>query len=343
MYRSLIRPLLFRLDAETSHDLTLASLRWMAGLRNLNPLQYRGPEDPITVMGLNFPNRLGLAAGLDKNGRCLDGLAALGFGFLEVGTVTPLAQAGNPKPRLFRLPEAEAIINRMGFNNHGVDALVRARKQQRYQGILGINLGKNLSTSLENAVSDYHKGMQAVYDIADYLTINISSPNTPGLRGLQEGGLLENLLRSISEKRDELAESSERRVPLALKIAPDMDAQALHFIADQVVKHGFDALIATNTTLSRQEVSHLPHGQEAGGLSGRPVRARSTATVATLAEYLEGNLPIIACGGILTAEDALEKLSAGACLVQVYTGLIYQGPPLVKAILEALPVRSGKG
>ena len=339
MYKQLIRPLLFSLDPETVHHLTLASLQALSHLGPLNPLRHTGPSDPVRIMGLDFPNRLGLAAGLDKNGTCLDGLSALGFGFLEVGTVTPLAQPGNPRPRLFRLPEAGAIINRMGFNNLGVEALVAARQRQQYKGILGINLGKTLTTSVADAGSDYRKGMHAVYDHADYITINISSPNTPGLRGLQEGGLLENLLRTITHTRDELASQSGRIVPLALKIAPDMDPSALQFVADQVITHGFDGIIATNTTLSRTGVEHLPHAGEAGGLSGCPVKSLSTATVATLADYLQGRLPIIACGGISSAEDAMEKLSAGASLVQIYTGLIYEGPALVKAILQALPGR----
>jgi dihydroorotate dehydrogenase len=287
-------------------------------------------------MGLNFPNPVGLAAGLDKNGECIDGLAALGFGFIEIGTVTPRAQPGNPRPRLFRLPEAQAIINRMGFNNEGVDYLLRQVSQARYSGILGINIGKNKDTPVEQALDDYLIGLRKVYSAASYVTVNISSPNTPGLRSLQSGEHLDQLLKGLMAERARLAAQNDRIVPVAVKIAPDLEPAEIESIADALVRHGADAVIATNTTSARNGVEHLKHGAESGGLSGHPVLAASTAVVGQLAKHLDGRLPIIACGGILGPADAQRKLDAGASLVQIYSGLIYRGPALVKELVRGL-------
>jgi dihydroorotate dehydrogenase len=287
-------------------------------------------------MGLNFPNPVGLAAGLDKNGECIDGLAALGFGFIEIGTVTPRAQPGNPRPRLFRLPEAQAIINRMGFNNEGVDYLLRQVSQARYSGILGINIGKNKDTPVEQALDDYLIGLRRVYSAASYVTVNISSPNTPGLRSLQSGEHLDQLLKGLMAERARLATQHDRIVPIAVKIAPDLEPAEIESIADALVRHGADAVIATNTTSARNGVEHLKHGSESGGLSGHPVLAASTAVVGQLAKHLDGRLPIIACGGILGLADAQRKLDAGASLVQIYSGLIYRGPALVQELVRGL-------
>jgi len=287
-------------------------------------------------MGLNFPNPVGLAAGLDKNGECIDGLAALGFGFIEIGTVTPRAQPGNPHPRLFRLPEAQAIINRMGFNNEGVDNLLKRVSQARYSGVLGINIGKNKDTPVEQALDDYLIGLRKVYSAANYVTVNISSPNTPGLRSLQSGEPLDHLLKGLMAERKLLAAEHDRSVPIAVKIAPDLDSAEVESIANSLLEHGVDAVIATNTTSSRSGVEHLRHGSEAGGLSGRPVMAASTAVVSQLARILNSKLPIIACGGILSVDDARSKLDAGASLVQIYSGLIYRGPALVRELVREL-------
>ncbi|QJD30240.1 quinone-dependent dihydroorotate dehydrogenase [Methylococcus geothermalis] len=336
MYDHLLRPLLFRLDPETAHELSLSALQLAARMGPANPLRQTLPSSPRTVMGLDFPNPVGLAAGLDKNGDCIDGLAALGFGFLEIGTVTPRPQPGNSRPRLFRLPEAGAIINRMGFNNAGVEHLVGRVRQAHYRGILGINIGKNLTTPVDRALEDYRAGLRAVYPHASYVTLNVSSPNTPGLRSLQFGAQLDGLLAGLMRERDKLIGEHGRRVPLALKVAPDMDAEDIKALAAALIRHGVDAVIATNTTASRDGVEGLKHAEEAGGLSGRPLFARSTDVVARLAEALQGRLPIIACGGIFSGADAVAKLEAGASLVQIYTGFIYRGPALLAEIGQAV-------
>jgi dihydroorotate dehydrogenase len=336
MYEHLLRPLLFRLDPETAHELSLSALHLAARLGPANPLRQTPPSSPRTVMGLDFPNPVGLAAGLDKNGDCIDGLAALGFGFLEIGTVTPRPQPGNPRPRLFRLPEAGAIVNRMGFNNSGVEHLIGRVRQTRYRGILGINIGKNLTTPVERALDDYRAGLKAVYPYAHYVTLNVSSPNTPGLRSLQFGAQLDELLGGLMQEREELTGKHGRRVPLVLKVAPDMEPEEIKALAGALVRHGVDAVIATNTTASRDGVEGLKHAEEAGGLSGKPLFSRSTGVVARLAEVLQGKVPIIACGGIFSAADAVAKLEAGASLVQIYTGLIYRGPALLAEIGRTL-------
>ena len=336
MLYELIRPLLFRFDPETAHHLGLDSLRLAAKLGPLNPLAQTLPARPRTVMGLEFPNAVGLAAGMDKNGDCIEGMATLGFGFLEIGTVTPKPQPGNPKPRLFRLVEQQALINRLGFNNKGVDYLIERVKARRSRIILGVNIGKNLSTAVENALDDYLIGLRKVYLHADYITVNISSPNTPGLRRLQTAEYLGELLGGLALERERLEQEHGRRVPLAVKIAPDLERQEIGPLVEQLVKSKADAVIATNTTLSRAGVETSPFAAEAGGLSGRPLLAKSTETVARLAEALKGELPIIACGGIFSAEDAKAKIEAGASLVQIYSGFIYRGPALVKEIAERL-------
>jgi dihydroorotate dehydrogenase len=334
MFYPLIRPALFAIDPETAHDLTIAALATAGPLAGLGCGKPQGRE--VEVMGLKFPNPVGLAAGLDKNGEAIDGLAALGFGFIEIGTVTPRPQPGNPKPRLFRLPEAQAIINRMGFNNHGVDALLEHVKRAHYKGILGINIGKNAVTPIEHAADDYLAGLSAVYAHASYVTVNISSPNTKNLRDLQGADALDTLLALLKKRQDELAQIHGRYVPIALKIAPDLDSDQIMAIADLLRRHRIDAVIATNTTLARDRVSHLRHGQEAGGLSGAPLREKSTGVVRELAGLLQNEVPIIGVGGILSGADAQEKISAGAKLVQVYTGLIYRGPGLVRECVQAL-------
>jgi dihydroorotate dehydrogenase len=333
---SLLKPLLFRLDAERAHHLTLDSLQVARRLRLSGLL----PKPPACrtrrVMGLDFPNPVGLAAGLDKNGAYIDALASLGFGFIEVGTVTPRPQPGNPQPRLFRIPAAQAIINRFGFNNGGVDALVDNVKKARYRGILGINIGKNFDTPNERAVDDYLICLRKVYAHASYVTVNISSPNTKNLRQLQEKEALENLLAALKAEQAKLAEQYGRYVPVVLKIAPDLTAEQVIEIADLLLQYRFDGVIATNTTLSREGVQGLENAEETGGLSGAPVRTKSTAVVKQLSLALKGEIPIIGVGGILTGADAQEKIDAGASLVQVYSGLIYRGPALVNEACAAL-------
>jgi dihydroorotate dehydrogenase len=339
MLYKLARPLLFQLDPETAHELAFPSFRLMQRM-GLSGLPGRAlPGGAVRVMGLDFPNPVGLAAGLDKNAEHIRLMAAFGFGFLEVGTVTPRPQPGNPKPRLFRLVEAQAIINRMGFNNHGVDAFVANVERARYEGILGINIGKNFDTPVERAADDYLACLRKVYPHASYITINISSPNTKNLRQLQQAGELGGLLATLTREREKLARGG-RRVPFAVKIAPDLDAEQLEAIARLLVEHGIDAVIATNTTVSRKGVEGLRHADEAGGLSGAPVRELSTQVIRSLAGLLKGRIPIIGNGGILSAADAQEKFAAGASLVQVYTGLIYRGPALVKEIVDAVAARS---
>ncbi|MCU0803672.1 MAG: quinone-dependent dihydroorotate dehydrogenase [Burkholderiales bacterium] len=339
MFYELARPFLFHLDPEVAHDLALPAFkrfgRFGAGaLIGLPGKPIAGA--PVEAMGLTFPNAVGLAAGLDKNGEFIDVLAKFGFGFIEVGTVTPRPQPGNPRPRLFRIPEAQALVNRMGFNNHGVDAFVANVKAARFDGVLGINIGKNFDTPIERAADDYVACLDRVYALASYITVNISSPNTKNLRTLQGGDELGPLLARIARARDRQARATRRRVPLAVKIAPDLDDAAIAAIAGTLLEHEVDAVIATNTTLSRDGVAGLRHADEQGGLSGAPLRARSTAVISRLAKALGGKLPVIGVGGILSAADAQEKLDAGARLVQVYTGLIYRGPGLVREIVAAL-------
>ncbi|HEX2830679.1 MAG TPA: quinone-dependent dihydroorotate dehydrogenase [Burkholderiales bacterium] len=333
---SLLRPALFSLDAETAHHLTLHSLKALHGLGFVRSGAGTPAHCAREVMGIRFPNPVGLAAGLDKNGDYIDALGGLGFGFIEVGTVTPRPQPGNPKPRLFRLPRANAIINRMGFNNLGVDHLVENVRRRRWQGVLGINIGKNFSTPIEKAADDYLACLRKVYALASYVTVNISSPNTKGLRDLQAAAQLEALLGALACEREKLAQSHGRRVPLALKIAPDLEVQEIAEIAQVVERFGFDAVIATNTTVTREAVASLPHGAEAGGLSGDPVRAKSTLVVRELARALAGRVPVIGVGGIASAADAQEKIAAGASLVQLYTGLVYRGPALVAECVREL-------
>jgi dihydroorotate dehydrogenase len=333
---SLIRPALFQLDPEAAHHLTLTGLRRAHNLHLSRLIAAPVAASPRTVMGLNFPNPVGLAAGLDKNGDCIDGLTALGFGFIEIGTVTPLPQPGNPKPRLFRLPQAQAIINRMGFNNEGVDQLIANVQHANYKGILGINIGKNAATPIESAVDDYLKCLRKVYAYASYVTVNISSPNTKNLRQLQGGDALDALLSSLKQEQQALADAHGKYVPLALKIAPDMDGAQIAQIAQLLMAHRIDAVIATNTTLAREAVANLPHGNETGGLSGAPVRDPSTAVIRQLAAALQGALPIIGVGGILNGADAVEKIHAGASLVQLYSGLIYRGPALIAEARNAI-------
>jgi dihydroorotate dehydrogenase len=326
----LARPLLFSLEPEAAHRFTLRLLD--SGLL----LFPRVPPCPVPAMGLHFPNPVGLAAGLDKDAAHINALARLGFGFLEVGTVTPRPQPGNARPRLFRLPERKALINRFGFNNIGVDAFVRNIERARWKGILGVNLGKNFDTPPERAAEDYEIGLEKVYASASYVTINISSPNTKGLRDLQQQARLEDLLKRISDKRTVLAERHGRRVPLALKVAPDLDGQAVQDIADAVRRHRFDAVIATNTTVSRAGVEGLAHAAEAGGLSGAPLLDRATEVLKRFSSALKGEAALIGAGGILSGPDARAKREAGANLVQLYTGLIYRGPDLVPECVSAL-------
>jgi len=333
---SVFKPLLFRLDAERAHDLTLKSLK-LAEKLQLSCLFGKVPScESRQVMGLSFPNAVGLAAGLDKNAAHIDGLAALGFGFIEVGTVTPRAQPGNPKPRLFRVREAEGIINRFGFNNLGVDHLIENVKAAKFRGILGINIGKNFDTPNERAVEDYLICLRKVYPYASYVTVNISSPNTKNLRALQEKDALSGLLATLKAEQKKLAATHGKYVPIALKIAPDLESEQINEIADLLLEHGFDAVIATNTTLARDAVQGMENAAETGGLSGAPVRDQSTAVIRQLAQRLQGRIPVIGVGGILSGGDAAEKMAAGASLVQVYSGLIYRGPALVKDICRAL-------
>ena len=333
---SLARPFLFCLDAEKAHDLGLAALE-AAYRTGLNPLLASRPAPlPTRVFGIDFPNPVGLAAGLDKNAAHIDALAALGFGFIEVGTVTPRPQPGNPKPRMFRLPEHEAVINRLGFNNGGVDALLRNVEKAKFSGVLGINIGKNKDTPNERAVDDYLHCLDRVYARASYVTVNISSPNTQGLRDLQEEEALKRFLGRLRERQELLAAEHGKRTPMLLKIAPDLREEAMDAIAEVVLAAGMDGLICTNTTVARDAVAGDRHAGEAGGLSGRPVFARSTAVLRGMAQRLGGKLPLVGVGGILDGSDAVAKIAAGAILVQCYTGLVYRGPALVGACVEAL-------
>ncbi|NMG29299.1 quinone-dependent dihydroorotate dehydrogenase [Aromatoleum evansii] len=332
MLYDIARPILFSLDAETAHEFSLAALN-LAG--RILPAGKPVPSDAVEVMGLSFPNRIGLAAGLDKNGEAIDGLARFGFGFLEIGTITPRPQPGNPRPRLFRLPEVRGIINRMGFNNHGVDALVANVGAAKFKGILGINIGKNFDTPIENAADDYLACLDKVYALASYVTVNISSPNTKNLRQLQGESELDDLLGRLKERQARLADKHGRYVPLTLKIAPDLEPAQVTNIADALRRHRIDGVIATNTTISREKVQGVRYGEQQGGLSGAPVFEASTAVVVQLAQALGGELPIIAAGGVLDGRGARAKLEAGAQLVQVYSGLIYRGPSLVQECVRA--------
>ncbi|MBU2887004.1 quinone-dependent dihydroorotate dehydrogenase [Gilvimarinus agarilyticus] len=336
----LIKKILFAFNPETSHELSLDCLGALHRLKGLGLLAKPVADNPVQVMGLTFANPVGLAAGLDKNGDYFNALGELGFGFVEIGTVTPLAQPGNPKPRLFRLAEHNAIINRMGFNNKGVDHLVEQVKRRKFKGILGINIGKNAKTPVENALDDYRICMQKVYQYADYITVNVSSPNTPGLRNLQFGDSLTELLTGIKHEQTALAQSHQRYVPIAVKIAPDMDSDAVKEVADTLLTVGLDGVIATNTTVGREGVEDDPLHEQAGGLSGKPVRDKSTQVIKQLAAILEGRLPIIGVGGIDSGETAEEKIAAGASLVQVYSGFIYRGPALIKECAEAIAKRN---
>jgi dihydroorotate dehydrogenase len=336
---ALARPLLFSLDAESAHHLTLPALRRAAAL-GLTGFISKPAADPRTVMGVTFPNPVGLAAGLDKDGSYIDGLAALGFGSIEIGTVTPRAQPGNPKPRMFRLPAAHAIINRMGFNNGGVDAFVANVQASRFyqdkQGVLGLNIGKNADTPIERAADDYLHCLEKVYPYASYVTVNISSPNTKNLRQLQGASELDALLSQLKEAQLRLADQHKRYVPVALKIAPDIDSEQIKNIADALLRHKLDGVIATNTTITRDAVKGLQYGEEAGGLSGAPVFELSNQVVRGLKAELGDALPIIGVGGILSGSNAKAKMEAGASLVQLYSGLIYRGPALVKECADAL-------
>lgn len=326
----LLKPLLFALDAERAHNLTLGALSVATPL-----IQRRRIEKPVECMGLTFPNPLGLAAGMDKNARCIEGFGKLGFGFIEVGTVTPLPQSGNPKPRLFRLPEHQGVINRMGFNNQGLDQLLERLANHHFDGILGVNIGRNKATPNERAVDDYRRNLEAVYPYADYIAINISSPNTPGLRDLQGSDELRSLLSAMAATRIQLMDAGALRVPLAVKIAPDLGDEAVRQAAQLIAETGMDAVIATNTTIDRSAVAGHRYAEEVGGLSGAPVRRRSTEVVALVRDTLGAEFPIIGVGGICSAEDALEKRQAGANLVQIYSGFVYRGPALISEIVRA--------
>lgn len=332
----LLRSFLFTQDAEWSHDFTIKNLKKLQGGPLSCLFSHNVPNKPVNVFGIDFKNPVGLAAGLDKNGECIDAFAAMGFGFIEVGTVTPRPQPGNDKPRLFRLPEAHAIINRMGFNNKGVDYLVEQVKQSKYDGVLGINIGKNKDTPNEEGKNDYLTCLDKVYEHASYVTVNISSPNTPGLRSLQYGEALDDLLGAIKERQALLAQQYGAYRPILVKIAPDMDDNEIEQVATSLIQNEIDGVIATNTTLARDKVKHLQHGEEAGGLSGMPVRTQSTHVVGELKKLLDGKMPIIGVGGISSSESANEKLTAGADLLQVYTGFIYRGPNLIKEIVQGL-------
>jgi dihydroorotate dehydrogenase len=337
---ALARPFLFGLDPEAAHDMTLSAL---SRLQN-TPAQclWQGPriDDPVELAGLKFPNRVGLAAGLDKNGRCIDGLGAMGFGFIEVGTVTPRAQPGNPKPRIFRLPQADALINRLGFNNDGLQAFVanvqRAKSFRNAGGVLGLNIGKNAATPIERAADDYLLGLEGVFPFADYVAVNISSPNTKNLRELQGDTALDALLAALQARRLHLQKAHKRKVPMFVKIAPDLDEAQVGAIAQALKRHRIDGVIATNTTLERGAVMGLPHANEAGGLSGAPVFEASNRVIRQLRAALGKRYPIIGVGGVMSAADARSKIAAGADLVQIYTGLIYKGPALVGESAGAL-------
>ncbi|MBX9959007.1 MAG: quinone-dependent dihydroorotate dehydrogenase [Burkholderiaceae bacterium] len=340
----LSRAVLFRMDPEAAHDFTIDLLARTQNTPLACAYGQTRVDDPVTVAGLRFPNRVGMAAGLDKNARCIDGLGAMGFGFVEVGTVTPLPQPGNPRPRMFRLPAANALINRMGFNNEGLETFLANVQRARFRRdgrplLLGLNIGKNAATPIERATDDYLIGLAGVYPHADYVTVNISSPNTKNLRALQSDEALDALLGAIAGKREALAQEHGKRVPVFVKIAPDLDEAQIQVIAATLQRHGMDGVIATNTTLSREAVQGLPHAEETGGLSGTPVLEASNRVIRQLRAALGRDFPIIGVGGILSAQDAVSKIDAGADLVQIYTGLIYQGPSLVHAAALAIKNR----
>lgn len=335
MLFDLAKKFMFSQDAEWSHNFALNNLRRFANTPLSMIWKQQVQNKPVDILGLTFPNPVGLAAGLDKNGECIDAFGQMGFGFVEIGTITPVGQPGNPKPRIFRIPEQNAIINRMGFNNHGVDNLIENVKNANYKGILGINIGKNKDTPNEEGHLDYVKCMQKVYEHADYITVNISSPNTPGLRDLQFGDSLTLLLSSVKEQQTELEKQHKKYVPVLVKIAPDMDEVAIEQVVECIVKEGMDGVIATNTTLSRDAVKGLEHADEAGGLSGNPVTDMSTEVIRKIRQ-INKDIPIIGVGGINSAATAKEKLDAGANLVQIYTNFIYQGPKLIKDIVDGI-------
>jgi len=334
MFYSLLRPLLFKLDPETAHCATFNAIDRAFKLGLLKPRTIAC--EPQRFMNMTFPNPIGLAAGLDKNGEHLDALSALGFGFLEIGTVTPRPQPGNPAPRIFRIPEAQALINRLGFNNLGVDRLIENVKNSSYTGILGINIGKNFDTPIENAIDDYLVCLRKAYPFASYITINISSPNTKNLRQLQTADSLDHLLSGLKTEQHHLSQQHGKYTPFVVKIAPDLDSVQIETVASLLLKHHIDGVIATNTTLSRSDIEHLPVSHEAGGLSGSPLTQQSTAVIRQLRHFLGNTIPIIGVGGIMSGKDAKEKLEAGADLLQIYTGLIYRGPDLIPEIAKAV-------
>lgn len=333
MFYPVIKKALFQLDPERAHEFTFQQLRRLSNTPFEFLIRQSVPTKPVTCMGLSFKNPLGLAAGLDKDGDCIDALGAMGFGFIEVGTVTPRPQAGNEKPRLFRVVEAEGLINRMGFNNHGVDNLVENVKKSRFGGVLGINIGKNKDTPVEQGKEDYLICMDKIYAHAGYIAINISSPNTPGLRSLQYGDALDDLLQAVKNKQEALQRQHQKYVPVAVKIAPDLSEEELIQIADSLVRHNIDGVIATNTTLDRDLIQGLNHCGQTGGLSGRPLQQRSTEVIRRLSQELNGRLPIIGAGGVDSLMAAREKIAAGASLVQIYSGFIFHGPRLIKDIV----------
>lgn len=334
MLYTILRPLLFKLDPEFAHRITFSVIENAKKLGLLRKTSIIC--QPCAIMGLDFSNPVGLAAGLDKNGEHLDVLAALGFGFIEIGTVTPRPQPGNPIPRIFRVPQANAVINRLGFNNHGVERLIENVKCSDYQGVLGINIGKNFDTPLDKAVDDYRIGLQKVYRYASYVTVNISSPNTKDLRQLQAADALDHLLNQLKFEQNNLAQKHGKYVPLVVKIAPDLELAQIESITALLMKHQMDGVIATNTTISREGIEHLAVAQESGGLSGAPLTQRATAVIHQLHRLLQGAIPIIGVGGIMSAENAQEKINAGASLIQLYTGLIYHGPDLIREIAQAV-------
>lgn len=333
LYR-IMRSFLFMLNPEKAHDLSIKQLKLTHGTVLDMFYRQKVQQRPVEVMGLTFPNSLGLAAGLDKDAECIDAFGAMGFGHIEVGTVTPVAQPGNPSPRLFRVLEAEGIINRMGFNNHGVDNLIENVKKSNFKGVIGINIGKNIHTPVEEGKEDYLICMDKVYQHAGYIAVNISSPNTPGLRALQYGEALDELLDALKTRQQALAKKHEKYVPIALKVAPDLSDEEIESIAKSLLNYKIDGLIATNTTLDREIIKGMSHASEAGGLSGRPVQSKSTMVIAKFAQHLKEEIPIIGVGGIDSVVSAKEKIAAGASLVQIYSGFIYQGPPLVKEIVN---------
>jgi len=335
MFYPLLRPLLFSLDPERAHELTMGMLDLTHRLHLMRLAAPPRVDAPLQLMGIDFPNRVGLAAGLDKNGAHIDALDDMGFGFVEIGTITPRPQPGNPKKRMFRIVEHQGLINRMGFNNLGVDALVANVRRRKSRGVLGINIGKNADTPIESAADDYLACMDKVYPLADYIAVNISSPNTKNLRQLQGNDALTALLTALKDRQSALADLHGRYVPLAVKIAPDLDDEAIGDIARLLTAHGIDAVIAGNTTLARDTIAGHRHAEEAGGLSGKPLRDKATHLIRKLAMELDGSLPIIGVGGIFSGQDAAEKIGAGASLVQLFTGMIYQGPGLIAEAARA--------